>query len=300
MKIKIRLLSFIIFVLSLRIFEAGATDAQSPGPDQQISDFSVAGFGEKGKKTWDLSGKSADIVADTIKLNDITGNMYGDKEDIKLTSDTGDFDKANGKVHLEDNVVITTSSGAQLTTDSLDWDRKNEVVSTNDKVNIEKENMTVVADGARGHPNLNTLSFEKDVQVELKQKEAGSTEEALKNKVVITCDGSLDIDYKKNVAVFNKNVKVDRDGSQIYSDIIEVYFITDKKEKRDKDVDSPFMGSDIDKIVAKGNVKIVRGENVSYSDEAVYTAADRKISLIGRPKLVIYSAEDLKDAPFGN
>ena len=52
------------------------------------------------------------------------------------------------------------------------------------------------------------------------------------------------------------------------------------------------MGSKIDKIVARGNVKIVRGENVSYSDEAIYTAADKKITLSGRPKLIIYSTEE--------
>jgi hypothetical protein len=51
--------------------------------------------------------------------------------------------------------------------------------------------------------------------------------------------------------------------------------------------------------VAEGNVKIVRGENVSYSEEAVYTAADRKITLLGRPKLIIYSTEGM-NASFGN
>lgn len=300
MKIKAVFVFLTIFFLVISVLEARAADAQSPGPDQQINDFSVAGFGEKGKKSWDLSGKSADIVADNIKLNDLTGNMYGEKETIKLTSDSGDFDRSNGKVHLEDNVVITTSSGAQLTTDSLDWDRKNEVVSTKDKVNIEKDNMTVMAQGAMGHPNLNTLSFEKDVQVQLEDKNAPSAQESTKNKVIITCDGSLDIDYQKNIAVFNKNVKVDRDGSQIYSDTMEVYFITNKEVKQKKEGESPFMGSDVDKIVAKGNVKIVRGENVSYSDEAVYAAADRKITLLGRPKLIIYSSEDMDNAPFGN
>jgi lipopolysaccharide export system protein LptA len=53
------------------------------------------------------------------------------------------------------------------------------------------------------------------------------------------------------------------------------------------------------KIIARGNVSIVRDGNQSYSDEAVYTAADRRIVLKGRPKLVIYS-EEVNSAPLGN
>ena len=60
------------------------------------------------------------------------------------------------------------------------------------------------------------------------------------------------------------------------------------------------MNNKIDKIVARGNVKVVRGENVSYSDEATYTAIDKKLILTGRPKLVISQTENISDASFGN
>ena len=59
------------------------------------------------------------------------------------------------------------------------------------------------------------------------------------------------------------------------------------------------MNSKIDKIVAHGNVKIVKGPNVSYSDEAIYSALDNKITLSGRPKLILYSTEKM-DVPSGN
>ncbi len=277
--------------------------------DQQIDDFSLSGFGERGKKTWDISGKTADIFVDTIKLKEIIGNLYGEKENIQLTADRGDFNKANGKVHLEDNVIITTSSGARLTTDALDWDRKNQLVSTNDRVHIDRGNMEVTAEGAIGHPDLKQINLNKDVKVEIKPEEAkdkGQAQPKMKDKIVITCDDALQIDYLKNIATFNKNVVVDREGSKIYSDIMDIYFITSDKEKTDKektadsDEANPFAGSDIDKIVARGNVKIVRGDNVSFSDEAIYTAKDKKITLSGRPKLILYSTEDFKNAPVGN
>ena len=290
----------------LNIYAQQPKGAQQETSDQQISDFSLAGYGDKGKKSWELSGKSADIFDDVVKLKDITGRLYGEEENIKLTSDKGDFNKTEGKVHLQDNVVITTDSGAKLTTDSLDWDRKNQIVSTPDVVNIERENMFTTGRGARGEPNLKKVNLQKDVTVEI-QPQAKESKMSAQEKIVITCDGPLEVDYEKNVAVFNNNVKVDRQDSQIYCDTMQIYFLRSGKEapaekKPDKPAQSPsFMGNTkIDKLVAKGNVRIIRGENTSYSEEAIYSAADNKIILSGRPKLILYSAEDLENAPLGN
>jgi len=302
--------TFLVFLTFLSLtFHVFAEEPKPQEPsDQQIMDFSLASFGEKGKKTWDLSGKSADIFTDVIKLKDVIGNMYGKEENIKLTAERGDFDKAQGKVHLEENVVITTSSGSKLTTDSLDWDRKNQLVTTKDTVNIERGNMVTTASGARGEPNLKKVSLEKDVTVNINPDTQGKdNESSVKKKIVITCDGPLQIDYDKNIATFNKNVKVDTQDALIQSDIMDVYFgSTGKDNLGSKKADSAMAGvmgsaagSKIDKIVARGNVKITRGENISFSDEATYSALDKKIILSGKPRLIIYSGEDM-NASFGN
>lgn len=281
-------------------FYAFAQEENLNEPQQQINDFSLVGFGEKGKKDWDLQAKSADISTDKVKLKDITGNLYREEENIKLTGDRGDFNKQDGKVHLEQNVVITTSGGAKLTTDSLDWDRKNELISTKDKVNIERENIITQALGATGLQDLNKVRLEKYVRVDINSQEANQMT-LNKNKIIITCYGPLEIDYKKNVATFKNNVKVDTEDSQIYSDRMDVYFVPSNKEPAAKtDKEPNLMGNKIDKIIAKGNVKIVREENISYSDEATYLASERKIVLTGNPKLIIYSKEGTLNAPVGN
>jgi LPS export ABC transporter protein LptC len=270
--------------------------------DQQISEFSLSGYGDRGKKSWDIAGKTADIFTDTVKLKDVTGNMYGDQEDIKLTAEKGDFNKADGKVHLEDNVVITTSGGTKLVTDSLDWDRKGQQVSTKDPVNIARENMVIDAKGAKGEPNLKKVELQKEIKLDVltpKEEDPGT-----KEKIVITCDGPLQIDYEKNIATFLNNVLVERPDSKIYSDKMDVFFIPSGKAEsgsQDKGTPPGVMGSKIDKIVASGNVRVVRGENTSFSQEAIYTAAGRKLTLTGRPQLVIYSQEGLNfDASSGN
>jgi LPS export ABC transporter protein LptC len=295
----IRISLFLSVFLISGAFHLYALEHETQDSDQQIRDFSLSGFGEKGKKAWDLSGKSADIFDEVVKLKDVIGNLYGEKENIQLTADKGDFNKVNAKVHLEDNVVITTSSGTKLTTESLDWDRKKQLVSTKDQVNIERENMITEALGAYGQPNLNKVTLEKDVTVNINPATNPNTASGLKDKIIITCDGPLEIDYEKNIATFKNNVKVENKDSSIYSDIMDVYFMASDKSNPKADSNAIIMGSKIEKIVSRGNVKIVRGENTSYSDEAVYTAADKKIVLSGKPKLIIYSTEGL-NAPTGN
>lgn len=267
----------------------------SESADQEITDFSLAGFGEKGKKNWDISGKSANIMADTVKLKDVVGNLYGEKENIKLSAEKGAYNKSDGKVYLEKNVLIATSSGATLATESLNWDRKNELVETKDEVNIAKENFTAKAQGAVGRPNLNTVSLEKDVEVNINTPENKAAVTGMQmNQMTITCEGPMEIDYQKSIAVFNKKVKVETKDASIASDMLEVYFVKSAKETNAASTaDIKSMGSQVDRIKAYGNVTIIRGENISHSDEAVYTAADNKITLSGKPKLVIYSAKDM-------
>jgi len=287
-----------IFLVLALLFFSGlvlqAVPEKKEEPQQQLSDFSLVNYGEKGKKLWEIEGKSADILSDIVKLTDVVANVYGEEEKINLKADKGDFDRNQKRAHLENNVVITNTSGAKLTTESLDWDGQAEKVSTSDTVNIERQNMTAVGQGAEGEPNLKKFSLKKEITVQIKPEENPVKEkEALKDRIVITCDGPLEVDYEKNIAVFKNNVSVDDGTMQLYSDVMDVFFLT-AKDTKSKTKDSV---STIDKIVARGNVKIVRDENISYSQEATYLAKDKKIILSGRPKLVIYSTEDLNASP---
>jgi len=268
--------------------------------DQQITDFSLSGFGNKGKKNWDLSGQSANIITDTVKLKNVVGNLYNEQGDIRLSADTGDYNKKDGQVHLEKNVLISTSTGARLTTNSLNWDRKNQVVTTKETVNIERDNIIATSLGAVGHPNLNKVSLEKDVQMNIDvdtPQPADTQAKDTKSKINITCEGPMEIDYQRNIATFNKKVKVETKDAIMYSDQMEVYFLKSDEPKAVAGVMSAnAMSSKVDKIKALGNVTIIQGENVSQSNEAEYNASTNKITLSGKPKLVIYSDRDMDKA----
>ncbi len=293
-------LLILVFVLSSGnsfAVETNRSAKETKDSDQQISDFSLSGFGDKGKKSWDLAGKSADIFNEAVKLKEVVGNHYAEKDNINLTADNGDFNKISGVVHLENNVVITTSSGAKLTTNSLDWDRKQQIVSTLDKISLQRSDMNLTGEGAKGQTALKQMELEKNVRLDI---EPLDKQKGKKQKIVIICDGPLEVDYEKNIAIFNNNVKVETSDLIMYSDKMQVYFIPKKEEtnkgEANKDQGSIAMSSSIDKIIAQGNVRILRGENTSFSQEATYTALDKRIVLTGRPQIEIYQTENMNAA----
>jgi hypothetical protein len=165
-------------------------------------------------------------------------------------------------------------------------------------VNIQRDNIVADALGAVGEPQLKKVALEKDVRISINPIAGDKDKNPVgKEKIMVTCDGPVEIDYEKNIASFYNNVKVERLDSTIYSDRLDLYFLTSapaavKKEKAD--TATPLSGSKIDKVVARGHVKVVQGDNISTSEEAVYTVADRKIILKGRPELIIYSTEGME------
>jgi LPS export ABC transporter protein LptC len=286
-----------------------ANDTSSSNAEkQQMSDFSLSGFGDRGKKSWDIAGKSADIGTEIIKLNDIVSNFYGEQDTVRLTADKGNFNRLEGSIHLQDDVVVTTSSGARMTTDALDWDRKRQIVQTGSAVQVQKNNIMITGQGAQGFPDLNKLNLDRDVQVRIDETPASALSKSGVQKIVITCDGSLQVDYQKNIATFNDNVRVVTTDGVITGDQMELYFKAQSAAAANSAAgasvrpsldDISAAGSKIERILARGNVTITRGANVSYSNEAVYSALENKITLSGRPKLVIYSSEGL-NASVGN
>ncbi len=296
-----KIILILVFLFTFRL-DLCAVEVKSPAPlevvqesDQQIGDFSLSGYGDKGKKAWDLSGKSADIFSQVVKLKEVVGNNYAQNDTINLTADKGDFNKDSGLVHLEDNVVITTASGTKLTTDTLDWDRKQQIVSTLDKINLSRQDINLSGQGAQGQTALKQIVLDKNVRLDM---QAQDKQLDTKEKIVITCDGPLDVDYEKNIAIFNNNVKVEKSDLTIHSDKMQVYFTSQQQESAQAQGPAA-ISSSISKIVALGNVRIIRGENISYSQQAVYTSVDKKISLTGRPQIIIYQAENI-DAAIGN
>ena len=253
--------------------------SQSSNQSQEFQGFNLTGYTDAGQKKWDVQGDRADILGDVVKLTNIVAKAYGE-EQVNLTAQEGVLNKVTGKMHLEKDVVITAQNGARLTTDSLDWDREKDLVTTPDEVMIVKEGMTATGTGAVAHPNLNTAQMNEDVTVTMNTE----PKEPDGKIVTITCDGPLEIDYTKQMAIFNDNVVAIETDKKLLADKIEVFFDAQAKQ--------------IKEMICTGHVSIIHGENTTYSEKAIYKAGEQKLTLIGQPKLILYMESDGGSMPF--
>ncbi|MFH1359893.1 MAG: LPS export ABC transporter periplasmic protein LptC [Candidatus Omnitrophota bacterium] len=274
----LRMLKSITLLLAVILCSAGLAAAEET--PQQFEGFTLSGFNGTGQKSWDVKGDSADILGETIKIKNIVANNYG--EDVMhLTAKDGTMNKTSGNMFLENDVIITTESGATLVTDSLNWERDVDLVSTDDEVVIKKESMLAVGKGAKANPGLNAaqLNEEVSVTVDVESKDKG------KRKITITCDGPLEINYEEQNAIFNNNVVAVDGDRRLLADKMEVFFDSQSNK--------------ITEMICTGNVKIFQGDNASYSEKAVYKAEHQRVILSGRPKLIFY-AEEGSDVSFGD
>ncbi len=262
-----RKLTTIIFAGIIFAWSASALRANEPG--QKFHGFNLQGYDENGEKAWNVNGDTADIVRSEIILSNVDANTFGDQK-MNVTAKIGVVDQTSGKMHLEEDVVITSEDGQKLMTDSLDWNRTEDLVTTEDDVIITGERMMVTGKGMKARPGLKTAEIKKGVTVII-ETESEKTEK--NTTVTITSDGPMIIDQTLGVATFEVNVVAVQEGRTLKADRMEIYF--------DQEM------SGIKRMVCLGNVEIEQGENRSFAEKAVYNAVNKKLTLSGRPKLIL-------------
>ena len=90
-----------------------------------------------------------------------------------------------------------------------------------------------------------------------------------RSPIVVTAN-VMEAQIKKGWLVFKGNVKAARGDLHIYADWVKVLWLSKKKG--------------IDRILAKGHVKVERGERVILSDEARYSVDRGVVEFWGHPK----------------
>jgi LPS export ABC transporter protein LptC len=243
--------------------------AELPEADA-ISTFMLVGHTETGRKKWQIEGETADLLNDRVDLSPVTATSFGEIE-VHLTSEKGRFHKTTEDVHLEGNVVVTTSDEGKLTTETLDWTAKEETATTADWVTVTRPGITVVGLGGIGFPNLKKVRLDKQVTVTL-AGEGGQT--------VVTCDGPMEVDYGKHLARFWENVRVEDAKGVVESDRL--------------DVNLDQLTNQIEKATFWGNVKIQQEGQVAYAKRANYWQAEGRMRLSGNPKIVMAPSEEFE------
>ena len=92
----------------------------------------------------------------------------------------------------------------------------------------------------------------------------------IKGPIVIT-SSTLSADSGANKAVFEGSVIARTDEMTLYSDRMTVFYSEE---------------GDIEKIDARGNIKLLKGQRVLTSERAIYLAREGKITFTGEPMAV--------------
>lgn len=237
--------------------------------EQEVSSFELSGYGPDGKKEWQLRGESADISSDEVRLKSITANSYGESQDFTLEAASGIYDKKERIVHLDDGVKAVTSDGTQIETTSCDWNSDGHQLHTSNEVTITTAGISTTGKGALIRPEDKSFFLKEDVIVKLED-----------GAVVITCDGSLELDYEKGIATFTENVCIDDESGQLIADKVDV--VLDAHTKK------------MQKAIAIGNVRVKDGKNWISAERATYETKTKKMTLTGRPRLIYYPNEEDK------
>ena len=239
-------------------------------------------FANKGKQQEASSGKPAESAqtgtGDQVQHKVLSFNLEGlNEKGGKKWDVKGESAEAISEDRVKLNNIVAKSYGeeaeATITADKGVYDKLHNNVKLEENVKATIENTKAFASDFMDLPGQATNKS--------KAKEAAQK----KGKTVITCDGEVRFEYENNKAYFEKNVKVTSDDGNIDADKITVNLEPNTRKIKD--------------IVAEGNVKITRGEDITYSEKAVYVEAEKKVILTGRPKIVIYQQGGLQQSILG-
>jgi len=105
----------------------------------------------------------------------------------------------------------------------------------------------------------------------------------------------LEADQTKGIVIFSGSVKAVHGDATLYSDELRVYFkpkpeppkgaAKPPQEKADQSPLGDVGAEKIDRIVAKGNVRMVQEDRVATGDEAIYYKDRDEVVLTGNPQL---------------
>ncbi|MBI4430550.1 MAG: LPS export ABC transporter periplasmic protein LptC [Candidatus Omnitrophica bacterium] len=235
--------------------------------------FSFSKYMTTGERQLEIEGDSANILGHEVQLTNVIAKAYAEETPVVVTADRGIYDKQSGIVHLNENVVATTDSGARLLTEELDIVADDKRVESPVLARVKTENIDVVGTEAVSDSKISNVQFKKNVTVSFRDPKNTDVK-----PTVVTCDGILDIDYGKNIARFNKNVVAVDSRGTLKADRMDVIYDKDTEE--------------LDRMIGIGNVEIIKPDGSStLSDSVVYFAMDGRVLLGGDPEVMAYEDE---------
>ena len=212
----------------------------------------------------DAAAPASEQIVERFKLEgfDISGDQAW-----KLLGDRGHIGE-DRDVFIEKNVVLTLQGDTLIKADKVLWQGKKSRFLTNQPVNVDHKDIAMTGIGASGKLEEKFLQINQNIR-------------ALTTRgTIITCRGPMKVFYgEERIALYRDVQILDLKGG-VFADRMMGYF--DPEEKQ------------LIRVVAEGNVKISKGDDVSYADKAVYDTRTGSVRLEGAPEINIRNAENLQ------
>ena len=247
-----------------------------PTQTQQMSSFTLTGYQQNGGKRWQLQGKGANIDGNIVTIHQPDAIGFDVARTAYITASAAQVNQENRHVRLEHDVTIHTTDGLWLTSPVLHWMPDDNRVVTDLPVRIETDHILLRGRGANGLTQLKQAVIERDVELVLNPTDHDLPTDGHR-QVTITCDGPLSFDYEHQIATFEHNVHVQDPHGDLYSDTLVAYLDSATHTIRYAE--------------ATGHVRIHQEKNTALSERAIYEPAIGKITLVGKPSLLVYPSE---------
>lgn len=256
--------------------------ASAPEPTQQMSEFTLTGYEVDGTKRWEMKGQGASVDGHIVTIHWPDAIGYDFARVAHLTARVAEVDQTNRHVRLEHEVTIHTNDGLWLTAPVLHWIPDQNQMATETPVRIETDHMLLRGRGASGLTQLKQATLLEDVELVLNPADHHPQAEG-PTQVTITCDGPLSFDYEHSIATFEHNVHITDPQGELFSDTLIAYLDSVRHTIRYAE--------------AIGRVHIYHRHDQATGERAVYEPTVGKITLVGKPTLLIFPSEGGQGVP---
>ena len=260
----------------------GSSESANPNATERMSGFTLTGYQQDGGKRWQMEGVGAHADGNIVTIHHPNAVGYQPDRTAYLTASAAQVDQTNRHIRLEHDVTIHTSDGLWLTSPVLHWIPDENQMATDQPVRIETDHMLLRGRGASGLTQLKQATIFEDIELVLNPSD-GEAGGHVGQQVTITCDGPLEFDYGNSIATFHENVHVKDPNGDLYSDRLIAYLNQATHTIRYAE--------------AIGRVRIHQQQNTALSNRAVYEPAIGKITLVGKPSLLVYPSGEGQGAP---
>jgi lipopolysaccharide export system protein LptA len=243
-------------------YQEGTQTASAEHADYRAADETIALSGSP--RLLDSSGT---LTADTIQLNRKTRNAVADKN-VKTTytglkaQPNGAMLGASDPVHVTGSTVnINSGTGVARYTQARLWQGANIVEAP--VISFDRAHRSLLAQGSSGG-QVASVFVQKDKNGKL-------------TPVNVTSDKLSYVDSERK-AVFSGKVLVRAEGTTITAESVQVLLLSKGSQADSQGA------SQLDRIVAQGDIHIEQGGRKATGSQLVYTAAEEKMVLTGSPE----------------